>query len=354
MTEPNPTVSEEKATVVNHYNHEPNSVHIDDRLERLRAQCPMPQLLHALKLGKYARRSCESPLRNDQHPSWGIYQRGDRWYWKDHGTGDHGDEINLLAQLNNLDSRKDFRQLLDLYEQAAQGTVKADFVEPLFSEVRTPPSFSGVRPTTEDLLKQLALDRGFQLDALRWASDRGVLVFGEFLNYPVYGVTDSSQKSLEWRRMGRQLFPRYGRLPERKSHSVRGSCKRWPLGIPEARDATLILLCEGGPDFLAAHQIIVNEGKRETVAPVTMLSASVMMDSNVLDQFRGKRVRIVPHQDKAGIKAASNWSTQLRALGLAVDFVDLASASGSDSVKDLADYLEFHGNGSVAERRLLI
>lgn len=85
----------------------------------LRRACPMPTLLHKIGLGEFALNSCRSPFREDRNPSWGIFQRDGRWFFKDQGTGDSGDEFSLLARWKGLDERRDFPQLLELYADLA-------------------------------------------------------------------------------------------------------------------------------------------------------------------------------------------------------------------------------------------
>jgi hypothetical protein len=63
-------------------------------------------------------------------------------------------------------------------------------------------------------------------------------------------------------------------LGERKSHSLRGSSKQWPVGLlppgfekPWLKEhVRKILLVEGGPDYLAACQLIA-ESTDENVLP---------------------------------------------------------------------------------------
>ena len=63
----------------------------------LKGACPMPDLMERIGLGDYAKKSCKSPFREDRNPSFGVFQDGSNWYFKDHATGESGDEINLLA-----------------------------------------------------------------------------------------------------------------------------------------------------------------------------------------------------------------------------------------------------------------
>jgi hypothetical protein len=322
----------------------------------LRTSTPLPILLQKLGLGTYAKPSCRSPLRNDSKPSWGIYSRSNgTWGWKDHGTGDGGDEITFLARLHNLDVRKDFRELLCIYEEVAKKEIPGghDTTAIARSCPSGTPDTSGARRSTGTEIGDLCKARGFNVPGTKWAEDRGVLVFGEYSGFLVYGVTDQSHRSLEWRRTDGRLFPASQYLPERKSHSVKGSQKSWPLGILEAKEVKTILLCEGAPDFIGAHSIIYSEGHQDLVAPVAMLAATVSINEEALEYFAGKSIFIVPHQDKVGIAGAKNWGRQLSKVASKVEYFDLRRASGDSAVKDICDYLPCHEAGKNSERRVL-
>ena len=86
--------------------------------------------------------------------------------------------------------------------------------------------------------------------------------------------------SAEARRIDRKPYPAIGSLGERKSHTLPGSSKSWPVGIlptgfeePWLKEhCHKILLVEGGPDYLAACQLIAAEVCN--ILPVAMLGSS--------------------------------------------------------------------------------
>ena len=86
-------------------------------VDALKRVCPMPALLHRMGLGEFAKNNCRSPFRRDKRPSWGIFKRDGKWFFKDQATGDSGDEIILLARWKGLDEKRDFPQLLKLYAE---------------------------------------------------------------------------------------------------------------------------------------------------------------------------------------------------------------------------------------------
>ena len=198
------------------------------------------------------------------------------------------------------------------------------------------PSFTPMAVTTE-LLQMTAAARPYGIDGLAFAAANGLLIFTTWQKQLCYGVTDSSKKMVELRRVDNKPFPAAGTLSERKSHALRGSIKRWPVGISAIGSRPLVLLTEGIPDFLAAHQLVSEEAAGERVAVVCMLSASPRIGDDALPYFATKTVRIVPHLDQAGIDGARKWRDQLVAAGATVEFFDLRSANKLP-VKDLYDF----------------
>jgi hypothetical protein len=328
---------------------------VNDPIQQLRESTPLPVLLRKLKLGRHARPSCTSPLRDDHSASWGIYPKNNRWYWKDLGTGDGGDEIEFLARLHKVDSKQNFAALLDRWEMISMlpdPNPQAGKLAPAKAHP-TRPDCQSIREGKAAELQQLCQLRGFDLPATEWAQQRGILRFGSFLGHACYGVTDQDRRLLEWRRLDGQLFPAIGELAERKSHTVRGSNKSWPVGIQEANDAQGILLVEGLPDLLAAHTVIGREGKQDTWAPVGLMGATANIEPEALDLFRGKRVKLVPHLDAAGKKAAQERQEALKGIASKVDFFLVDDLNKDPHLKDLCDYLPTHVQELAAGKEVL-
>ena len=188
---------------------------------------------------------------------------------------------------------------------------------------RKPPAKDGFRAPTVAELNAILFHRELGSSVgLTWAAQRGVLVVGQWRDWPCYGVTDASGRVLEVRRVDNEPFPEMGPLPERKSHSIKGSEKSWPVGLPEAVDYPAIALVEGVPDFLVAHDVVIWEQvTREhpqdvRCAPVAMLSASPAIHADALPFFKGKHVRIFAHAEAAGLAGAEKWKRQLLAAGV--------------------------------------
>ncbi len=318
----------------------------------LRARCPLPVLLRRMGMAQHAKPLCRSPFREDSKPSWGIFQRNGRWFWKDFATGEHGDEIDFIIRAQELGKKKNARTVaIAHWNRFADQTVTPEAPSPTETPVRrAKPNRTGFQAGTREQINRLAELRDIRSDALELASRSGVLVFGTCLDREVFGVTDASGNALEVRRLDGQPFPASGVIAERKSHSLRGSSKSWPVGIANAGDRQTLLLVEGLPDLLAAFEVVLAEDAAEWAAPVGMLSASARIDQEALAAFAGKRVRVVPHLDSAGEGGVTQWTEQLSAAGATVEIVRLARSSKPDgsSLKDLNDYLPVYRTEQAA------
>jgi hypothetical protein len=265
-----------------------------------------------------------------------VFERDGRHFWKDFGTDDGGDEITFIARFKGWDERRDFTRILDFYERVSRLECRNELPPPAIEFQSNPslPDCAHLHAGTDDQIARLSELRGFSVAALESATKQNFLVFGHHLGFEVFGVKDQSGWLVEVRRLDGLPFPQQGRLPERKSHAVRGSIKSWALGVAEGESKPAIALVEGLPDFLACFDFVQREGKGGLVAPVAMLSASVSIDENALEWFRGKHVRIYPHNDTAGLNAAELWTEQLTDVAASVEFFLFRKFAGT---KDLAD-----------------
>ncbi len=319
----------------------------------LKRICPLPHLMQMVGLGQHAKSSCPSPFRQDQKASWGIFQYLGRWMYKDFGTGEVGDEIGLLARMNGLNAHDDFLKVLRIYQDIVNGRSFRTKAGPLITPCaeKTMPSAVGFGSGTEAQIQRLSELRGISIEGLQFAQQRGVLIFGVNWGLEVYGARDQTGRLIEIRRLDGLNFPAWGRLAERKSHALKGSQKDWPLGILEAKEFESLALVEGLPDFLAVHQYVVQEQAQERVGPVAMLSSACSIAPDALGYFKNKHVRIYPHSDEPGIKAAKKWDKQLKEAGVRkLDFYNF----GEFKLKDLCELNRLRMTGSaLTERNIL-
>lgn len=202
---------------------------------------------------------------------------------------------------------------------------------------------------TEADFTALATLRGLSVEGVALASARGLLRFGRFHGREAWFALDASQRCACARRMDGEPWHRDGA----KSLLLRGSQATRPLGIGEARDFRVVLLCEGAPDLLAAFHFIAAARRVTDCAPVAMLSAHYRIPGTVLPMFAGKRVRIYAHNDGTGYMAASRWAAQLEPHADKVDAFSFAGVRTRDgvAVNDLNDFA--HAENSEANTTLL-
>jgi len=274
-----------------------------------------------------------SPFRIEKNPSFSVHEEGRRWH--DFATNESGDVVDFVARAVGTDISGALRWIRERlgFAETIQGE-KQD-IDGRSKRRRIPE----LRFASPNELQLLSGQRGFGIDAMKLAEARGFLRFCTFAGLTAWCVTDKRGQLYEFRRLDGAPWPAYKHLPERKSHCL-GAGKRWPLGTTEAQAFAKCALVEGAPDFLALLNFLLAEAKDETVAPLAMLgAANEKIDPEAIELIRGRHVRLFPHLDEAGQRAARAWARQLRQAGCRVDAFDLSSCIRTDGVvgKDLAD-----------------
>ena len=241
--------------------------------------------------------------------------------WKCHaGCGDGG-PVELLARALNVDEREACRRIIELASEgsanipAAHAPTRKQHASPL-KHLVVP---VGMAQGTVSDLRALAELRQLSIEGLELATQRGLLWFAPGRGYASWLVTDSRRTNAQARRMDGATWEHIG---GKKAWTLPGSRAPWPIGAPEAAVYPFIALVEGGPDLRPRHSI-ASEGRAHDVAAVAMLGAANNIPDNALPFLAGKRVRIFPHEDRAGAIAAICWTAQLEAIGCTVDAYSL-------------------------------
>jgi hypothetical protein len=209
-----------------------------------------------------------------------------------------------------------------------------------------------LQPGNANQLLTLAALRNLSMDGLRLATDRGLLRFATVHKLTAWVVTDAERVNAQARRTDGGLWQHLS--GPAKAFTLPGSWATWPIGIREAQHFPRILLVEGGPDLLAAHHFVNAEERERDVAAVAMLGATHRIHPDALPLFRGKRVRIYPHLDDAGRKAAERWTEQLDAVNADVDCFDLSGipTTSNGRVADLNDLCHLDADAFETDRQL--
>lgn len=299
--------------------------------------------------------SCRCPWRDDKKPSFSV--NADGTLWNDFATGEAGDAVDFFQRASGLSQTEACRKFIELAGGHFAPAPRAARPNPKPADVKPKPTFPDFRKGTSADFKQLASLRQISREGLEWASERGLLWFAILKDFPAWIVTDMARVNAQARRMDGQQWEHIGA----KAWTLPGAWASWPIGIKEAQPFPAIALCEGGPDFLAAHYLALWEqapdyrSRQVQCVPVAMMGASQRIHENTLPLFTGKRVRIFGHDDDAGRAAVERWARQLEAVGAnadAFDFGGLVKADGLP-VRDLNDSLLMDATSFAEAERIL-
>lgn len=180
---------------------------------------------------------------------------------------------------------------------------------------------------------------------LEFLGRRGLLWYGEVWDddrsWPAWLITDSTRRNAQARRLDGEPWAGIGHA---KAKTLPGCDPSWPIGAAEIGTRPVVVLCEGGPDFLASLFVAWWEGGPglvNKIAPVCMTGGGNNIQPNALAFFAGKHIRIAVHADDQGREAGERWAGQLYGAGAeALDGFDFSGLVRSDGkpVKDLADF----------------
>ncbi len=299
--------------------------------------------------------SCRCPWRDDNKPSFSVNPDGT--LWNDFSTSEGGDAVDFYQRASGLPQKDACRKFMELAGGSFTPSPRAACLSPQPAEAKPKPRFPTFTTGTAADFKTLAQLRGIGREGLEWASERGLLWFATLLDCPAWIITDAARVNAQARRMDGQPWEHIGA----KAWTLPGSWAAWPIGISEAQPFPAIALCEGGPDFLAAHYLALWEQASHPTqrdaqcAPVAMLGAAQRIHPDALPMFAGKRVRIFGHEDEAGRAGVERWARELASVGTAVDafsFGGLVQADGRP-VKDVNDALAMDGASFTEAGRML-
>lgn len=313
-------------------------------LERAKASTTIFAVLRAYGLlDGQDRLLISSPFREDKHPSFSI--RADGMVAHDFATGESFDSIGVIMRALGCSAADAARELIRIAALTPAPTPPR-LAQP--KKTLRLPAFTV--PSVGDLA-EIQRVRGWPVFAgLEIATQRGLLhrctMADDGVSRPAWAITDSARRSVQVRRTDGQLWT----WNKAKAWTLGGSIAGWPIGAADIGDRRLVLFCEGGPDFLAAHTLAWLADRASSVAVVCVPGATVSLHPGALPFFTGRHVRIFEHTDDAGSDAGQRWAAQLTQAGATVDgfafdaphkdLADLLAATDGESLTCPADVFE--------------
>jgi len=246
---------------------------------------------------------CKSPFRDDNHPSFSIYNNGERW--KDFATGEGGDVVDFLKKATGIFN------IMELWRQVIGGEPERDAIH-LVRPIRPRVSISPIEEAPANISAWLRESRhnAPNDECLNWAEARGIAL-------------DTLRKSKERGEM--RFFPDKwtfvmpcGAIKTRKLESSSRSC-RWMSPPSDCSvwggdmldmNWTRVIVTEGESDRLRTLQACDGVGDHTWV--VSAQSASHRPTKELAYRIGAFReVVLAFDNDEAGAGATGNWIAAL-------------------------------------------
>ena len=306
-------------------------------IEEAKARLTIPALWARLDLPGSPKVSCKSPFREDKHASFSVSKCGK--LFNDFTTGEAGDAIDFLQLATGLSPEAAFTKFLEM-ASGARSPLPVKQSPPAASQARQKPVLPIFEHGTDAELHALAALRHVSFAACFVARSVGLLAFGTWKERAAWIVTDKERLNAQARRFDGEPWEAIGA----KAQTLPGSWASWPLGVRTGANYPAFVLCEGGPDLLAALHFILEADAACSHFPVAMLGAKQRIHPDALPIFAGKRVRIMAHTDPAGREGAESWAAQLASVGAEVDCADFSGLRKADGspVGDLNDCTQIY------------
>lgn len=315
----------------------------------------LPEAIAAARAGRKVSIRCPNTRghkHGDRNPSLSVFPGKNSWVGVKCFSGCNRDDILAAAGLRIRDLGPDRP-----FEPIHGSGLRFRFKLPP-SAISKPPALAPTSPTPPaaekaaqraswprlmvpetKVLEVIMKVRGISIEGLELAVERGILRAGYHYNLLCWFITDERRIAAQARRIDGQRF-RGANKP--KGLSLEGTVGGWPIGAAAIKpEHCSILFCEGGPDLLAAHAYIQAEGRKDSAAAVAMLGASIAIEGEALEDFRGRKVRFVTHDDDAGKASLALWSKQLHGIAAVMDSVSFGTLRRADGkpCSDLNDTL---------------
>jgi hypothetical protein len=275
-----------------------------------------------------------SPIRDERHASFSIFDDGHGW--KDHGSGDGGDGVDFVRVALRCDhagvrdwwmGREGIDRIDGMLAQRRPASTRQ-----LPKAIKWPAELcEGTAATWEAFAKR----RGISYRSTHAMVAAGILRFVRVNGAACYVITDRSNRAAEIRRLDGKLFG------ELKAFPLSGVRKDWLPGlacIAQATPEAGIVITEGATDLLTAIDLYTGYrkggGARSWVCAALLGAGCKTLAPEAVPFVRGRRVRLVPDGDKRGDEMAENWQALLLGIGCTVDVVKLPRGKDLSDVKE--------------------
>ena len=197
--------------------------------------------------------------------------------------------------------------------------------------------------------RTLACLRGLPLQGIAAAQSAGVLRFGKHRGVCAWFVEDHHAGCA--RRLDGKLWTHRSH-PAKADHSpgtTGDSVIGWPIGILRAENHQTVIVCEGGPDALAAFA--AREELLGDFGIVCLLGSGLTIHESALTHFTGKHVRFIAHNDEDGRQFALRNAVLLASIAAQISIASLdglLTAAGAPA-NDLCDVLAFREPGTLPD-----
>lgn len=313
-------------------------------IERIKMRWPLRDMAQRLgiELPRRDNQKFRHPFRPDRNPSCTVH--GEAIHDWSQGDGKPIDVIALYALAKGMDNKEAIRELLregaeprSYARETAFSTPDKKAAKPPKDGSQTPkaPPWKKLEEPTPDEIARLVALRGFYRDAVFQAIADRHLFCADTREGRAWIVTDGTGQLSQSRRLDGKPWECIGSKAWTtvKEPGLAG----WPLGAADIADRPQVLLCEGGPDWIVAHEALPQ------FAVCTMLGAKQVIHASALRYFGGKGVRILAHGDDAGREASRRWALQLATVQARVTAVHIRFGQArdlNDCVKlSMAEYL---------------
>lgn len=245
--------------------------------------------------------SIRAVWRGDRNASCGLKWYGDRWRFSDFTTGQHGDIVDFLMQIEGYDKAEALRIAGGIDRQkVSPGKLspkpaeqeQVEKLQPVGHRARAFANES-VRQLREDGIPAVWGKRGFNMaDCRRYKlgrdGDDGVLPIlrGKSLVNVKIRVANTQRGKYRYAEPGH------------------GS-PAWHS--PDLEEANAIILVEGEANAMAIHSVMAGQG----FGAIGMAGASQPVGKSDLEGINGKPVYILADDDEAGRQAALRWCSQV-------------------------------------------